>query len=111
MQHPKSNVSDDITPGSHIPLHKRQCDNMSVIYNDILFHCRQSDDYVKKCYHGIMIQLMKEHAEIRISSVQLVDVLFNRSHCFRELLLADFKDFMELTIGCGFINIVTGCKM
>ncbi|KAK2154000.1 hypothetical protein LSH36_279g01056 [Paralvinella palmiformis] len=60
--------------------------------------CKQSDDYVKKCYHAAMIQLTKEHSEIRLSAVQLMDVLFNRSHCFRELLLADFKDFMELTI-------------
>ena len=45
-----------------------------------------------------MTQLHKEHAEIRLSAVQVIDQLFMRSHAFRELLIADFNEFLDLTV-------------
>ncbi len=60
--------------------------------------CRQSDTYVKYCYHLALNQLEKGHSEIRLSSFQIMAELFQRSHCFRELLLNDFKLVMELTL-------------
>ncbi|KAL3863835.1 hypothetical protein ACJMK2_005563 [Sinanodonta woodiana] len=60
--------------------------------------CRISDLYVKHAYHQVLIQLKKEHAEIRLSAFQMMDELFNRSHQFRELLINDFQDFLELVV-------------
>ena len=60
--------------------------------------CKQSDQNVRHVYHLLMIQLEKDHAEIRYSTCQIVDQLFMRSHIFRELLVNDFHHFLELTV-------------
>ena len=60
--------------------------------------CKKSDDNVKQAYYLIWTQLEKDHAEIRLSSVQIINELFLRSHCFREMLLSDFQQFMELSL-------------
>jgi hypothetical protein len=39
------------------------------------------------------------HLQIRYSSTQLIAELFQRSHVFRELLVADFSVFLQLTVG------------
>lgn len=46
-----------------------------------------------------MTQLTQDHAEIRLSAFQIVDELFTRSHQFRVLLVSDFQEFLELTLG------------
>ena len=46
-----------------------------------------------------MTHLSKDHAEIRLSSFQLIDDLFTRSHLFRELLISDFQLFTKLVTG------------
>lgn len=46
-----------------------------------------------------MSHLSKNHAEIRLSSFQIIDDLFQRSHLFRELLLSDFQRFTRLVTG------------
>ncbi|XP_023556073.1 UV-stimulated scaffold protein A isoform X2 [Octodon degus] len=46
-----------------------------------------------------MTQLSQDHAEIRLSAFQIVDELFARSHQFRMLLVSDFQEFLELTLG------------
>lgn len=43
-----------------------------------------------------MQDLSKKHAEVRLSTFQLIDYLFTRSHAFRELLISDFKGFAKL---------------
>lgn len=43
-----------------------------------------------------MDQLAKQHAEIRLSSFQIINELFTRSHIFRELLISDFQKFARL---------------
>ncbi|ESO96797.1 hypothetical protein LOTGIDRAFT_159535 [Lottia gigantea] len=61
--------------------------------------CRISDIYVKHAYHLLMSTLEKDHAEIRLSCFKIIDELFNRSHCFRDLLVSEFQTFLELTVG------------
>ena len=46
-----------------------------------------------------MSHLAKNHAEVRLSSFQIIDDLFQRSHLFRELLLSDFQRFTRLVTG------------
>ncbi|XP_056004926.1 UV-stimulated scaffold protein A-like isoform X3 [Ostrea edulis] len=58
--------------------------------------------YVKEAYHMLVIQLQKEHSEIRLSAFQMIDELFNRSHMFRDLLLSDLQTFLELTVEVDF---------
>lgn len=60
--------------------------------------CKKSDVYVKHVYHLVLTQLKKNHAEIRLSSFQIINELFLRSHTFREMLLIDFQIFLELTV-------------
>lgn len=60
--------------------------------------CKKSDVYVKHAYHLVLTQLKKNHAEIRLSSFQIINELFLRSHTFREMLLIDFQIFLELTV-------------
>ena len=60
--------------------------------------CKKSEVYVNHTYHLVLTQLKKNHAEIRLSSFQIINELFIRSHALRELLLTDFQIFMELTV-------------
>ncbi|XP_033632589.1 UV-stimulated scaffold protein A-like [Asterias rubens] len=60
--------------------------------------CRISDAYVEHAFHLLSNQLAEEHAEIRLSSFQIMNELFNRSHRFRELLVADMQEFLALTV-------------
>ncbi len=45
-----------------------------------------------------MTQLNQEHAEIRLSAFQMVNEIFSRSHYFRDLLITNFQEFLELTV-------------
>ena len=61
--------------------------------------CKTSDDNVRHLYRMVMTQLQKEHSEIRLSSLQIINEIFLRSHAFRELLVDDFQEFLKLTVG------------
>ncbi|KAG0718334.1 UV-stimulated scaffold protein A [Chionoecetes opilio] len=61
--------------------------------------CKRSDIYIVELYRLVTKQLEKKHAEIRFSAFQICDELFRRSHCFRELLLKDFLQFVDLALG------------
>ncbi|KAM9237673.1 UV-stimulated scaffold protein A [Dugong dugon] len=61
--------------------------------------CKSSEDQLRHAYHLLMTQLNKEHAEVRLSAFQVVDVLFARSHQFRVLVVSNFQEFLELTLG------------
>ncbi|KAF9573559.1 hypothetical protein EC968_008428 [Mortierella alpina] len=61
--------------------------------------CKRSDSNVKAAYELLMIQLQRKHAQIRYSSTQLIAEIFQRSHIFRELLVADYSIFLQLTVG------------
>ncbi|XP_016330051.1 UV-stimulated scaffold protein A [Sinocyclocheilus anshuiensis] len=60
--------------------------------------CKVSTDYVDHFYHLIMTQLNQEHGEIRLSAFQMVSEIFSRSHHFRDLLITNFQEFLELTV-------------
>lgn len=60
---------------------------------------RLSEEYVCQCFELLWSQLKREHAEIRLSTFQIIDELFTRSHKFRELLLENFQSYLELTLG------------
>ncbi|RUP47848.1 hypothetical protein BC936DRAFT_145270 [Jimgerdemannia flammicorona] len=61
--------------------------------------CKKSDSIVENAYRLTWAQLEKNHAQIRYSSLQLVEQLFSRSHHFRQLLAADYPSFLQLTVG------------
>lgn len=61
--------------------------------------CKQSDIYVVELYRLVTKQLKKKHCEIRFSAFQICDEIFRKSHCFRELLLKDFLQFVDLVLG------------
>lgn len=60
--------------------------------------CRISDMYVNEAFKIVMHQLSKMHSEIRLSSLLIIKELFQRSHHFRELLIADFQFFSKLVL-------------
>lgn len=61
--------------------------------------CKFSDDKIillalKEC----MKHLHKDQSQVRVSTVKLVDYLFQKSHLIREKLLDNFDLFIELTL-------------
>lgn len=64
--------------------------------------CKKSDEHVHHVYHLLITQLERDHSEIRLAVLALIDELFQRSHIFRELLLDNFNDFIELTAETNF---------
>ncbi|XP_041525877.1 UV-stimulated scaffold protein A isoform X2 [Microtus oregoni] len=65
----------------------------------LVFRPRSSEEQLSHAYHLLKTQLTQDHAEIRLSAFQIVDELFTRSHQFRVLLVSDFQEFLELTLG------------
>ncbi|XP_055479846.1 UV-stimulated scaffold protein A isoform X2 [Psammomys obesus] len=61
--------------------------------------CKSSEEQLRHAHRLLMTQLTQDHAEIRLSAFQIVDELFTRSHQFRVLLVSDFQEFLELTLG------------
>nr|XP_045017583.1 UV-stimulated scaffold protein A isoform X1 [Jaculus jaculus]XP_045017584.1 UV-stimulated scaffold protein A isoform X1 [Jaculus jaculus] len=61
--------------------------------------CKSSEEQLSHAYRLLMTQLTQDHAEIRLSAFQIMDELFSRSHQFRMLLISDFQEFLELTLG------------
>ncbi|XP_054438180.1 UV-stimulated scaffold protein A [Pteronotus mesoamericanus] len=61
--------------------------------------CKSSEEQLRHAYHLLMAQLSQEHAEVRLSAFQVVGELFSRSHLFRVLVVSNFQEFLELTLG------------
>ena len=66
-------------------------------------HCtcvsRSSGEQLGRAHRLLMAQLSQEHAEVRLSAFQVLDQLFARSHQFRTLVVSNFQEFLELTLG------------
>ncbi|NXG72801.1 UVSSA protein, partial [Baryphthengus martii] len=60
---------------------------------------RSSEEHISHAYHLLMTRLNEEHAEMRFSAFQVVQELFTRSHQFRTLIISNFQEFLELTVG------------
>lgn len=63
------------------------------------FLCRSSEEHLRHAFHLLLTRLQEEHAEMRFSAFQVLQELFARSHHFRTLLIANFQEFLELTVG------------
>ncbi|KAM5338355.1 UV-stimulated scaffold protein A isoform 2-T2 [Glossophaga mutica] len=61
--------------------------------------CKSSEEQLSHAYHLLMAQLSQEHAEVRLSTFQIMGELFGRSHLFRVLVVSNFQEFLELTLG------------
>ncbi|NXI34180.1 UVSSA protein, partial [Galbula dea] len=61
--------------------------------------CRSSEEHISHAYHLLMSRLTEEHAEVRFSAFQIMQELFTRSHHFRTLMIANFQELLELTVG------------
>ncbi|XP_036982806.2 UV-stimulated scaffold protein A isoform X2 [Artibeus jamaicensis] len=61
--------------------------------------CKSSEEQLSRAYHLLMAQLSQEHAEVRLSAFQIMGELFGRSHLFRVLVVSNFQEFLELTLG------------
>ncbi|NXT61200.1 UVSSA protein, partial [Chaetops frenatus] len=61
--------------------------------------CKSSEEHISHAYHLLLTRLQEEHAEMRFSAFQVVQELFTRSHQFRTLLISNFQEFLELTVG------------
>ncbi|XP_054993474.1 UV-stimulated scaffold protein A [Sorex araneus] len=61
--------------------------------------CKSSVEQLGHTYHLLKAQLSQEHAQVRLSTFQVMEQLFTRSHHFRTLLVSDFQEFLELTLG------------
>ncbi|NXL87287.1 UVSSA protein, partial [Alectura lathami] len=61
--------------------------------------CKSSEEHISHAYHLLMTRLNEEHAEMRFSAFLIVQELFSRSHQFRTLLISNFQEFLELTVG------------
>nr|XP_039268371.1 UV-stimulated scaffold protein A-like [Styela clava] len=64
--------------------------------------CKKSNEYVEHAFRLLFTQLEIDHSEVRLNAVLIVDELFQRSHAFRELLLDNLTNFLELTAGINF---------
>lgn len=60
---------------------------------------RSSDEHISHAYHLLMTRLNEDHAEMRFSAFQIMQELFTRSHQFRTLIISNFQEFLELTVG------------
>ncbi|NXU57892.1 UVSSA protein, partial [Turnix velox] len=61
--------------------------------------CKSSEEHISYVYHLLVTRLQEEHAEVRFSAFQIVQELFSRSHQFRVLIISNFQEFLELTVG------------
>ncbi|CAF3588502.1 unnamed protein product [Rotaria socialis] len=66
--------------------------------------CKQTEVNIEYCYRLLIAQLDKYHSEIRFSTVQIIDQLFNRSQHFRTLLLNDFNCLIDKCLGLTVDN-------
>lgn len=47
-------------------------------------------------YEALLRDLAKDHSEVRLSTFQVIDQLFQRSHQFRQLVSIDFQKVLTL---------------
>lgn len=81
------------------PAHLKFKINISPSFFFVYSVLRSSSEHISLAYHLLVTRLQEEHAEMRFSAFQVVQELFARSHQFRTLLIADFQEFLELTVG------------
>lgn len=79
--------------------------SLSSLSLSLLPFSRSSDIYVQLVYDRLMRDVATEHSEVRLSSFQMIDELFQRSHLFRQLITSDCQKLILLgkaVSGYGF---------
>lgn len=59
---------------------------------------RTTPESIPFLHDVIMVQLKKKHSEIRLSAFQLIIEIFQRSHAFREKVVNNLLEIIELTM-------------
>ncbi len=59
------------------------------------------DNAVPFAYSFLREHLARRHSQVRVSALQVTDALFQRSHAFRLLVVADLKAVLDLTVQQG----------
>lgn len=57
-----------------------------------------SNDFMVIVHKECMKHLHKDHSQVRVTTVKLIDYLFQKSHTIRSKLLDEFDLFLELTL-------------
>jgi hypothetical protein len=74
--------------------------NLKQKFNILILNLyRSNESNIQICHEILLTQLNKEHSEIRYAAIQIIDMLFQRSNFFRELILEEFQEFFELVLG------------
>ncbi|XP_032712481.1 UV-stimulated scaffold protein A isoform X3 [Lontra canadensis] len=92
MDQKLSNLVEELTTSGEPQLSPEKMKELKKI-------CKSSEEQLGRAYHLLMAQLSQDHAEIRLSAFQAIDELFARSHQFRMLVVSNFQEFLELTLG------------
>ncbi|KAI5775812.1 UVSSA protein [Gulo gulo luscus] len=92
MDQKLSNLVEELTTSGEPQLNPEKMKELKKI-------CKSSEEQLSRAYHLLMAQLSQDHAEIRLSAFQAIDELFARSHQFRMLVVSNFQEFLELTLG------------
>ncbi|KAI8058502.1 hypothetical protein BDF22DRAFT_739916 [Syncephalis plumigaleata] len=61
--------------------------------------CKKSNTHTTAAYEAIFMQLRTKHAQVRLASLQLLVVLYERSQRARSLTHKDLNDWIQLTVG------------
>lgn len=79
--------------------HSGETDLNQEILKELKEICKASkDDLMVIVYKECIKCLHKEHSQVRVATVKLLEYLFQKSHVIREKLLDDFDIFLELTL-------------
>eukprot|EP00094_Tigriopus_californicus_P007157 TCALIF_06890-PA protein Name:"Similar to uvssa UV-stimulated scaffold protein A (Danio rerio)" AED:0.18 eAED:0.18 QI:313/0.75/0.2/1/1/1/5/0/946 len=60
--------------------------------------CKSTPESIPFLYDVVMVQLKKKHSEIRLSTFQLIIEIFQRSHAFREKIVNNLQEILELSM-------------
>eukprot|EP01137_Pigoraptor_chileana_P028272 Opistho-2@11970 len=61
--------------------------------------CRASDAELRKAFFLLMARIQEPHSQVRLSGVLIIGELFVRSHLFRQLLVDEFQQLIQLCVG------------
>lgn len=60
--------------------------------------CKSNPASLPFTFDLLLTHLKRRHAQVRVSTLQLTDVLFRRSHQFREILVERLRSVIELVV-------------
>lgn len=83
---------EDLTAFKNVKLDDRKVQDLKVL-------CRQSEENLDRAFHIIWTQLTFHNSQTRLLSLQIMDILFDRSSAFRDLLLPHFQELADLSLG------------